>query len=130
MCKYEEGDSKGLIVPRTITFAELLDRVHQIDSSRMGRSLAAIVESNEVTRNNTNVTDAGGDVGKDFMDMIDFGEVEEMHGGDNSTEKNEVLVYSASPILGPLNTSAQFPIMRLGGESEPTLEQYLSQMGE
>ncbi|KAI5323318.1 hypothetical protein L3X38_032390 [Prunus dulcis] len=28
--KYERGDSKGLIVPRTITFAELLDRVHQI----------------------------------------------------------------------------------------------------
>ncbi|XP_016650656.1 PREDICTED: uncharacterized protein LOC107881417 [Prunus mume] len=33
MCKYEGGDSKGLIVPRTITFAELLDRVHQIDCS-------------------------------------------------------------------------------------------------
>ncbi|KAI5322052.1 hypothetical protein L3X38_031124 [Prunus dulcis] len=25
MCKYEGGDSKGLIVPRTIKFAELLD---------------------------------------------------------------------------------------------------------
>ncbi|BBH05491.1 hypothetical protein Prudu_016891 [Prunus dulcis] len=126
MCKYEGGDSKGLIVPRTIKFAELLDRVHQIgntniredkiclkfsvlvasnewkhikieddddynsevtpsklapllvsiedkgltndvvhsmhittDSSRMGHSSVAIVESNEVTWNNTNVTDLG-----------------------------------------------------------------------
>ncbi|CAL9028574.1 unnamed protein product, partial [Prunus brigantina] len=156
MCKYEGGDSKGLIVPRTITFAELLDLVHQIgntnsreekvclkfsvlvasnewkhikiedddddnffmnmhittDSSQMGRSSVAIVESNEVTRNNTNVADVGGDVGTDFMDMIDFSEVEEMHGGDNGTERNEVSVNSASPILGRLNTSTQLPIMR------------------
>ncbi|CAL2265845.1 unnamed protein product [Prunus armeniaca] len=201
--KYEGGDSKGLIVPRTITFAELLDCVDQIgntnsredkvylkfsvlvasnewkhikieddddvkffmkyncevtpsklapllvsiednrltndvvdsthittDSSRMGRSLAAIVESNEVTRNNTNVADVGGDVGIDFMDMIDFSEVEEMHGGDNGTERNKVSVYSAPPILGPLNTSGQLRIMRLGGEFEPIREHYLSQMGE
>ncbi|KAI5343182.1 hypothetical protein L3X38_011058 [Prunus dulcis] len=66
----------------------------------MGHSSVAIVESNEVTRNNTNVTDVGGDIGTDFMDMIDFSKVEEMHGGDN------------------------------GGESEPTHEHYLSQMGE
>ncbi|CAL8155373.1 unnamed protein product [Prunus armeniaca] len=185
MCKYKGGDSKGLIVPRTITFAELLDRVHQIgninskedkvclkfsvlvasnewkhikieddddvkffmkyncevtpsklvpllvsiedkeltndvidsmhittNSSRMGCSLVAIVESNEVTQNNTNVADVRGDVGTDFMDMIDFNEVEKMHGGDNGTERNEVLVYSALPILGRLNTSAQLPIMR------------------
>ncbi|XP_021810460.1 uncharacterized protein LOC110753792 [Prunus avium] len=162
MCKYEGGDSKGLIVPWTITFAELLNRVHQIgntnsrenkvclkfsvlvasnewkhikieddddakffmkyncevtpsklapllvsiedngltndvvdsmhmttDSSRMGRSSAAIVESNEVTWNNTNVADVGGDVGTDFMDMIDFSEVEEMHGGDNGVNDGE-----------------------------------------
>ncbi|KAI5323791.1 hypothetical protein L3X38_032863 [Prunus dulcis] len=202
MCKYEGGDSKGLIVPWTITFAELLDRVHQIgntnnreakvclkfsvlvasnewkhikiednddvkffmkyncevtpsklapllvsiedngltndavdsmhitiDNSQMGRSSAAIVESNEVTWNNTNVADVGGDVGTNFMDMIDFSEVEEMHGGDNGTKRNKVSVYSASPILGPLNTSTQLP-MRLGGESEPTREHYLSQMDE
>ncbi|XP_021821693.1 uncharacterized protein LOC110763249 [Prunus avium] len=126
----EGGDSKGLIVPRTITFAELLDSVHQIDSSRMGRSSVAIVESNEVTQNNTNVVDVGGDVGTDFMDMIDFSEVEEMHGGDNGIERNEVSVYSAPPNLGRLDTSAQLPIMRLGGESEPTHGHYLSQMGE
>ncbi|CAL9018863.1 unnamed protein product [Prunus brigantina] len=186
MCKYEWGDSKGLIVPRTITFAELLDRVHKIgntnsredkvclkfsilvasnewkhikikdeddvkffmkyncevtpsklalllvsiedggmtndvvdsmhmttDSSRMGRSSVAIVESNEVTWNHTNVADVGGNVGTDFMDMIDFSEVEEMHGGDNGTETNEVSVYSAPPILGRFDTSAQLPIMRL-----------------
>ncbi|XP_034212988.1 uncharacterized protein LOC117625556 [Prunus dulcis] len=162
MCKYEGGDSKGLIVPRTIKFAELLDRVHQFgntnsredkiclkfsvlvasnewkhikieddddvnffmkynsevtpsklapllvsiedkgltndvvhsmhittDSSRMGHSSVAIVESNEVTWNNTNVTDLGGEVGTDFMDMIDFSEVEEMHGGDNVGVKDE-----------------------------------------
>ncbi|CAL2270545.1 unnamed protein product [Prunus armeniaca] len=203
MCKYEGGDSKGLIVPRTITFAELLDCVRYIgntnsredhvclkfsvlvasnewkhikieddddvkffmkyncevtpsklapllvsiednrltndvvdsmhittNSSRMGRSSAAIVESNEVTQNNTNFTDVGGDVGTDFVDMIDFSEVEEMHGGDNGTERNEVSMYSAPPILGPLNTSAQLPIMCLGGESEPTHEQYFSQMDE
>ncbi|BBH02465.1 NB-ARC domain-containing disease resistance protein [Prunus dulcis] len=189
MCKYEGGDSKGLIVPRTIKFAELLDRVHQIgntnsredkvclkfsvlvasnewkhikieddddvnffmkynsevtpsklapllvsiedkgltndvvhsmhittDSSRMGHSSVAIVESNEVTWNNTNVTDGS--------------EVEEMHGGDNGTERNEVSVYSAPPNLGCLNTAAQLPIMRLGGESEPTRQHYWSQMGE
>ncbi|KAI5322437.1 hypothetical protein L3X38_031509 [Prunus dulcis] len=156
MCKYEWGDSKDLIVPRTIKFAELLDRVHQIgntnsredkynsevtpsklapllvsieykgltndvvhsmhittDSSRMGHSSVVIVESNEVTWNNTNVTDVGGEVGTDFMDMIDFSEVEEMHGGDNGTERNEVPVYSAPPNLGCLNTAAQLPIMRL-----------------
>ncbi|XP_021833424.1 uncharacterized protein LOC110773230 [Prunus avium] len=156
MCKYEGGESKGLIVPWTIKFAELLDRVHQIgntnsredkvslkfsilvasnesknikieddddvkffmkynsevtpsklapllvriedkgltndvvdsmhittDSSRMGRSLVAIVESNEVTWNNTNGTDVGGEVETDFMDMIDFSEVDQVHGGDN-----------------------------------------------
>ncbi|XP_020426633.1 uncharacterized protein LOC109950888 [Prunus persica] len=203
MCKYEGGDSKGLIVPRTINFAELLDRVHQIgntnsredkvclkfsvlvasnewkhikieddddvnffmkynsevtpsklapllvsiedkgltndvvhsmhittDSSRMGHSSVAIVESNEVTWNNTNVTDLGGEVGTDFMDMIDFSEVEEMHGGDNGTERNEVSVYSAPPNLGCLNTAAQLPKIRLGGESEPTRQHYWSQMGE
>ncbi|CAL2270609.1 unnamed protein product [Prunus armeniaca] len=197
------GDSEGLIVPWTITFVELLDRVHQIgntnsredkvclkfsvlvtsnewkhikieddddvkffmkynceitpsklapllvsiedngltndvvdsmhimtDSSRMFCSSVAIVESNEVTRNNTNVADVGGDVGTDFIDMIDFSEVEEMHGGDNGTERNEVSVYSGPPILGPLNTSAQLPIMPSGGESERTREHYLSQMGE
>ncbi|KAI5314466.1 hypothetical protein L3X38_043642 [Prunus dulcis] len=203
MCKYEGGDSKGLIVPRTIKFAELLDRVHQIgntniredkiclkfsvlvasnewkhikieddddvnffmkynsevtpsklapllvsiedkgltndvvhsmhittDSSRMGHSSVAIVESNEVTWNNTNVTDLGGEVGTDFMDMIDFSEVEEMHGGDNGTERNEVSVYSAPPNLGCSNTAGQLPKMRLGGESEPTRQHYWSQMGE
>ncbi|KAI5356487.1 hypothetical protein L3X38_009383 [Prunus dulcis] len=203
MCKYEGGDSKGLIVPRTIKFAELLDRVHQIgntniredkiclkfsvlvasnewkhikieddddvnffmkynsevtpsklapllvsiedkgltndvvhsmhittDSSRMGHSSVAIVESNEVTWNNTNVTDLGGEVGTDFMDMIDFSEVEEMHGGDNGTERNEVSVYSAPPNLGCLNTAAQLPKKRLGGESEPTRQHYWSEMGE
>ncbi|CAL2266733.1 unnamed protein product [Prunus armeniaca] len=177
MCKYEGGDSKGLIVLRTITFAELLDRVHQIgntnsrednvclkfsvlvasnewkhikiednddvkffmkynvsmhittDSSQMGHSSVAIVQSNEVTQNNTNVADVGGDVGTNFMDMIDFSVVEEMHGGDNGTERNEVLVYSAPSILGRLNTFAQLPIMRLEGESETTREHYLSQMG-
>ncbi|XP_020426604.1 uncharacterized protein LOC109950869 [Prunus persica] len=128
MSKYEGGDSKGLIVPRTIKFAEQLDRVHQIgntnsredkynskvapsklapllvsiedkgltndvvhsthittDSSRMGHSSVAIVESNEVTWNNKNVTDVG---------------------------------------------ATQLPIMRLGGESEPTRQHYWSQMGE
>ncbi|KAI5351179.1 hypothetical protein L3X38_004070 [Prunus dulcis] len=173
MCKYEGGDSKGLIVPRTIKFAELLDRVHQIgninsredkynsevtpsklapllvsiedkgltndvvdsmhittDSSWMGRSSVAVVESNKVTWNNTNGTDVGGEVGTDFMDMIDFSEVEEMHGGDNGTERNEVPVYSAPPILGCLNTSAQLPVMRLGGESEPIREHYWNQIGE
>ncbi|CAL8163289.1 unnamed protein product [Prunus armeniaca] len=176
MCKYEGGDSKGLIVPRTISFAELLDRVHPIgntnsredkvclkfsvlvasnewkhikieddESIHSGRvynevyvkytpivigiihngevwdlhekrqekvdkngtynKKVAIVESNEVTRNNTNVADVGGDVGTDFIDMIDFSEVEEMHGGDNDTETNEVSVYSAPPILSPLDTS-------------------------
>ncbi|CAL2232196.1 unnamed protein product [Prunus armeniaca] len=179
MCKYKGGDSKALIVPRTITFVELLDRVRQTGntnsredkvclkfsvlvasnewkhikieddddvkfvmkyncevtpsklapllvsiedkgltnyvvnsmhittySSRMGRSLAAIVESNEVTWNNTNVTDVRGDVGTDFMDMIDCSKVEEMHGGDDGIERNEVPVYFAPPILGPLNTYA------------------------
>ncbi|KAI5351048.1 hypothetical protein L3X38_003939 [Prunus dulcis] len=203
MFKYEGGDSKGLIVPRTIIFVELLDHVHKIGntnsredkvclkfsflvasnewkhikieddddvkffmkyncevtpsklapllmsikdrgltnvvvdsmhmmtySSRMGRSLVAIVESNEVTRNNTNVTDVGGDVGTDFMGMIDFSEVEEKHGGDNGSETNEVSMYSTPPILGHLDTSAQLPIMRLGGESEPTREHYLSEMVE
>ncbi|CAL8168190.1 unnamed protein product [Prunus armeniaca] len=203
MCKYEGGDSKGLIVPRTIKFAELLDRVHQIgntnsredkvclkfsvlvasnewkhikieddddvnffmkynsevtpsklaplfvsiedkgltndvvdsmhittNSSRMGPSSVAIVESNEVSWNNTNGNDVGGEVGTDFMDMIDFSEVEDMHGGDNGTERNEVSVYSAPPILGCLNTSAQLPIMRLGGESEPIREHYWNQIGE
>ncbi|KAI5339355.1 hypothetical protein L3X38_018627 [Prunus dulcis] len=96
----------------------------------MGRSSVAIVESNEVTWNNTNVTDVGGEVGTDFMDMIDFSEVEELHGGDNGTERNEASVYSSLPILGYLNTSAQLPVMRLGGESEPTREHYWSQMGE
>ncbi|KAI5339339.1 hypothetical protein L3X38_018611 [Prunus dulcis] len=168
MCKYKEGDSKGLIVPRTITFAELLDCVHHIGYTtsredkvflkfsvfvasneekhikieddddvkffyevqfRMGRSSVANVESNEVTRNNTNVADVEGDVGIDFMDMIDFSEVEEMHDGDNGIEANEVSVYSAPPILGRLDTSAQLPIMHLGGEFEPTCEHYLSQMG-
>ncbi|CAL2269090.1 unnamed protein product [Prunus armeniaca] len=181
MCKYEGGDSKGLIVPRTIKFAELLDllvasnewkhiKIEDDDdvnffmkynsevtpsklapllvsiedkgltndvvdsmhittnSSRMGRSSVAIVESNEVSWNNTNGTDVGGEVGTDFMDMIDFSEVEDMHGGDNGTERNEVSVYSAPPILGCLNTSAQLPIMRLGGESEPIREHYWNQM--
>ncbi|CAL8119700.1 unnamed protein product [Prunus armeniaca] len=202
MCKYEGGDSKGLIVPRTITFAELLDRMHHIgninmedkvclkfsvlmasnewkhikieddddmkffmkyncevtpsklapflvsmedkgltndvvdsmhmttNSSRMGQSSVAIVESNEVIRNNTNVVDVGGDVGTDFMDMIDFSEVEEMHGRDNGNETNEVSVYSTPPILGRLDTSVQLPIMRLGGESEPTPEHHLSEISE
>ncbi|KAI5331907.1 hypothetical protein L3X38_022033 [Prunus dulcis] len=62
--------------------------------------------------------------------MIDFSEVEEMHGGDNGTERNEVSVYSTPPNLGCLNTAAQLPIMRLGGESEPTRQHYWSQMGE
>ncbi|KAI5342875.1 hypothetical protein L3X38_010751 [Prunus dulcis] len=62
--------------------------------------------------------------------MIDFSEVEEMHGGDNGTERNEVSMYSAIPNLGCLNTAAQLPIMRLGGESEPTRQHYWSQMGE
>ncbi|BBN68671.1 NB-ARC domain-containing disease resistance protein [Prunus dulcis] len=53
-----------------------------------------------------------------------------MHGGDNGTERNEVSVYSAPPNLGCLNTAAQLPIMRLGGESEPTRQHYWSQMGE
>ncbi|CAL9018699.1 unnamed protein product [Prunus brigantina] len=203
VCKYEGGDSKGLIVPRTIKFTELLDRVHKIgntnsredkvclkfsvlvasnewkhikieddddvnffmkynsevtpsklapllvsiedkgltndvvdsmhittNSSRMGRSSVAIVESNEVTWNNTNDTDVGSEVGTDFMDMIDFSEVEDMHGGDNGTKRNEVSVYSAPPILGCLNTSAQLPIMHLGGESEPIREHYWNQIGE
>ncbi|CAL9024346.1 unnamed protein product, partial [Prunus brigantina] len=52
----------------------------------VSRSSVAIVESNEVTWNNTNVTDVGGEVGTNFVDMIDFSEVEEMHGGDNGTE--------------------------------------------
>ncbi|KAI5324421.1 hypothetical protein L3X38_033494 [Prunus dulcis] len=95
MCKYEGGDSKGLIVPRTIKFAELLDRVHQIDSSRMGHSLVAIVESNEVTWNNTNVTNLGGEVGTDFMDMIDFSEVEEMHGDDKCQCTLPLLIWAA-----------------------------------
>ncbi|CAL2229247.1 unnamed protein product [Prunus armeniaca] len=179
MCKYEGDDSKGLIVPQTITFAELLDHVHKIgntnsredkvclkfsvlmvsnewkhikieddddvkffmkyncevtpsklapllvsiedrgltndvvdsmhitiDSSQMGRSLVSIVESKEVTRINTNVADVGGDVETDFMDMIDFSEVEEMHGGDNGIETNEVSMYSTLHILGRLDTSA------------------------
>ncbi|CAL8155388.1 unnamed protein product [Prunus armeniaca] len=167
MCKYEGCDSKGLIVPRTITLAELLDRVHQIGNTNSKedkvclKSLVLVSsnewkhikieddddvkffmkynceyayhninESNEVTRNNTNVADVGGDVGTDFMDMIDFSEVEELHGGDNGTKRNEVSVYSAPPIFGRLNASAQLPIMRLGGEFEPTREHYLSQMGE
>ncbi|KAI5317932.1 hypothetical protein L3X38_037639 [Prunus dulcis] len=33
MCKYKGGDSKGLIVPQTITFAKLLYRVHQIGNT-------------------------------------------------------------------------------------------------
>ncbi|CAL8087105.1 unnamed protein product [Prunus armeniaca] len=178
MCKYEGGDSKGLIVPQTITFAELLDHVHKIgntnsredkvclkfsvlmvsnewkhikieddddvkffmkyncegpsklapllvsiedrgltndvvdsmhitiDSSQMGRSLVSIVESKEVTWINTNVADVRGDVETDFMDMIDFSEVEEMHGGDNGIETNEVSMYSALHILGRLDTLA------------------------
>ncbi|CAL9028587.1 unnamed protein product, partial [Prunus brigantina] len=167
MCKYEGCDSKGLIVPRTITLAELLDRVHQIGNTNSREDKVCLKfsvlvssnewkhikieddddvkfvmkynceyayhdsnESNEVTRNNTNVADVGGDVGTDFMDMIDFSEVEEMHGGDNGTKRNEVSVYSAPSIFGHLNTSAQLPIIRLGGESEPTREHYLSQMGE
>ncbi|KAI5342189.1 hypothetical protein L3X38_010064 [Prunus dulcis] len=106
MCKYEGGDSKGLIVPRPSNLlncwtvcirlynsevtpsklAPLLvsiedkgltnDVVHSMhittDSSRMGHSSVAIVESNEVTWNNTNVTDVGGEVGTDFIYMIDF----------------------------------------------------------
>ncbi|KAI5323317.1 hypothetical protein L3X38_032389 [Prunus dulcis] len=100
------------------------------DSSRMGRSSVAIVESNEITQNNTNVYNVGGDVGTGFMDMIDFSKVEEMHGGDNGTERNEMSVYSAPPILCRLDTSAQLPIIRLGGQSEPTREHYFSQMGE
>ncbi|KAI5343108.1 hypothetical protein L3X38_010984 [Prunus dulcis] len=99
------------------------DVVHSMhittDSSRMGHSSVAIVESNEVTWNNTNVTDLGGEVGTDFMDMIDFSEVEEMHGGDNGTERNEVSVYSAPPNLGCSNTAGQLPKMHLGGESDP-----------
>ncbi|CAL2266199.1 unnamed protein product [Prunus armeniaca] len=92
-------EDKGLI-------NDVVDSMHiTTDSSRMGNSLVAIVESNEVTRNNTNVADVGGDVGTDFIDMIDFSEVEEMHGGDNDTETNEVSVYSAPPILSPLDTS-------------------------
>ncbi|KAI5334273.1 hypothetical protein L3X38_024406 [Prunus dulcis] len=110
---------------------DVVHRMHiTTDSSWMGHSSVAIVESNEVTWNNTNVTDLGGEVGTDFMDMIDFSEVEEMHGGDNGTERNEVSVYSAPPNLGCLNTAAQLPIMRLGGESEPTRQHYWSQMGE
>ncbi|CAL2244556.1 unnamed protein product [Prunus armeniaca] len=165
MCKYEWGDSKGLIVPRTITFAELLDRVHHICNTNMEdkvclkfsvlmasnewkhikieddddvkffmkyncESLVVVVESNEVNRNNTNVDDVGGDVGTNFMDMIDFSEVEEMRGRDNGTETNEVSVYFAPPILGRLDTSVQLPIMRLGGESKPTREHHLSEMSE
>ncbi|CAL8161702.1 unnamed protein product [Prunus armeniaca] len=43
MCKYEGGDSKGLIVPRTITFAELLDRVHQIGNTNRREDKTAAV---------------------------------------------------------------------------------------
>ncbi|BBN69569.1 early-responsive to dehydration stress protein ERD4 [Prunus dulcis] len=110
---------------------DVVDSMHiTTDSSWMGRSSVAVVESNKVTWNNTNGTDVGGEVGTDFMDMIDFSEVEEMHGGDNGTERNEVPVYSAPPILGCLNTSAQLPVMRLGGESEPIREHYWNQIGE
>ncbi|KAI5338027.1 hypothetical protein L3X38_017298 [Prunus dulcis] len=93
---------------------DVVDSMHiTTDSSPMGRSSVAIVESNEVTRNNTNVADVGGDVGTDFMDMINLSKVEEMHCDDNGTERNEVSVYSAPPISGHLNTSAQLLIMRL-----------------
>ncbi|CAL2265815.1 unnamed protein product [Prunus armeniaca] len=52
MCKYEGGDSKGLIVPRTNTFAELLDRVHQIGNTnsredKVCLKFSALVTSNE-----------------------------------------------------------------------------------
>ncbi|KAI5351063.1 hypothetical protein L3X38_003954 [Prunus dulcis] len=84
---------------------DVVDSMHMTrDNSRIGRSSVAIVESNEVTQNNTNVV--VGDVGTDIMDMIDFSEVEEMHGSDNGTETNEVSVYYAPPILGRLDTSA------------------------
>ncbi|KAI5343033.1 hypothetical protein L3X38_010909 [Prunus dulcis] len=52
MCKYEGGDSKGLIVPRTIKFAELLDRVHQIGNTnsredKICLKFSVLVASNE-----------------------------------------------------------------------------------
>ncbi|VVA33155.1 PREDICTED: LOC109947472 [Prunus dulcis] len=62
------------------------------DSSWIDHSSVAIVESNEVTRNNTNVADVGGDVGTYFMDIIDFSKVKKMHGGHNDIKINEVLV--------------------------------------
>ncbi|KAI5327700.1 hypothetical protein L3X38_027096 [Prunus dulcis] len=95
-------------------------------SSWIDHSSVAIVESNEVTRNNTNVTDVGGDVGTYFTDMIDFSKVKKMHGGHNDIEINEVLVYSPPPILGLLDTSAQLPIMRLESALEPTIQHNLS----
>ncbi|CAL8993977.1 unnamed protein product [Prunus brigantina] len=52
MCKYEGGDSKGLIVPWTITFVELLDRVHQIGNTnsredKVCLKFSVLVASNE-----------------------------------------------------------------------------------
>ncbi|KAI5312601.1 hypothetical protein L3X38_041774 [Prunus dulcis] len=52
MCKYEGSDSKGLIVPRTITFAELLDRVRQIGNTNCREDnvclkFSVLVASNE-----------------------------------------------------------------------------------
>ncbi|KAI5327641.1 hypothetical protein L3X38_027037 [Prunus dulcis] len=52
MCKYEEGDSKGVIVPRTSTFAELLDRVHHISNTnsredKVCLKFSVLVASNE-----------------------------------------------------------------------------------
>ncbi|KAI5316711.1 hypothetical protein L3X38_036418 [Prunus dulcis] len=158
MCTYEGGDSKGIIVSRTITFAEILDRGHKIsntniredklclkfsvpvssneckhikiddnndilffikyncdvlpakvvpflvsiedrgvknlvgdsmhitmDSSRMAPSSVAIIESNEVIGNTTNVGHVSSDVGTEYLDTIDFTDVEEMHGDDIGT---------------------------------------------
>ncbi|CAL2266200.1 unnamed protein product [Prunus armeniaca] len=52
MCKYEGGDSKGLIVPRTISFVELLDRVHPIGNTnsredKVCLKFSVLVASNE-----------------------------------------------------------------------------------
>ncbi|CAL8992746.1 unnamed protein product [Prunus brigantina] len=52
MCKYEGGDSKGLIVSQTITFAELLDRVHKIGNTnnmedKVCLKFSVLVASNE-----------------------------------------------------------------------------------
>ncbi|CAL9029778.1 unnamed protein product [Prunus brigantina] len=80
---------------------DVVDSMHiTTNSSGMGRSSVAIVESNEVTWNNTNGTDVEGEVGTDFIDMIDFSEVGDMHGGDNGTDRNE-----ASVACGLLSTS-------------------------